>query len=131
MKFEGVIPALITPLNEDETVNTTVLTELISYLLDQGADGFYVGGATGEGIALSAKQRMILAEGSVAAAKGKSPALYISLPRISTRRSSLQSTQRASAQTEFPQFLRFSSNTMKMTFTIIISVLSRAYTFPL
>jgi N-acetylneuraminate lyase len=75
MKFEGVIPALITPLNEDETVNTTVLTELISYLLDQGADGFYVGGATGEGIALSAKQRMILAEGSVAAAKGKKPCI--------------------------------------------------------
>ena len=61
-KFEGILPALVTPLNEDETVNTAVLSDLIEYLIGKGADGFYVGGATGEGIALSAKERMILEE---------------------------------------------------------------------
>lgn len=74
-KFEGIIPALVTPLRADETVNTDVLTDLIEYLLDKNADGFYVGGATGEGIALSAEQRMILAEASIDAVKGRKPCI--------------------------------------------------------
>ena len=75
MKFEGIMPALITPLNPDETVNTTVLKELIAHLLEKGADGFYVGGATGEGIALRAEERMVLAEHAVAAAAGQKPCI--------------------------------------------------------
>lgn len=53
MKFEGIMPALITPLNEDnKTVNEKTARELIEYLLNQGADGFYVLGSTGEGLVL-------------------------------------------------------------------------------
>lgn len=74
-KFEGIIPALVTPLNYDETVNTSVLADLIEYLLSKNADGFYVGGATGEGIALSAKERMILAEASVDTVRGRKPCI--------------------------------------------------------
>jgi N-acetylneuraminate lyase len=74
-KFEGIIPALVTPLRADETVNTDVLTDVIEYLLNKNADGFYVGGATGEGIALSAEQRMILAEASIGAVKGRKPCI--------------------------------------------------------
>ena len=50
IKFTGVMPALITPLTERETVNVPVLHQLINGLLNQGANGFYIGGATGEGI---------------------------------------------------------------------------------
>lgn len=75
IKFEGIIPALVTPLNYDETVNTSVLADLIEYLLSKKADGFYVGGATGEGIALSAKERMILAEASVDTVRGRKPCI--------------------------------------------------------
>ena len=67
MKFEGIMPALVTPLNEDETINVKVLQDLIEYQLAHGADGFYVGGATGEGLALKTEQRFILAEESVKA----------------------------------------------------------------
>ena len=67
MKFTGIIPALITPLTKDEKINLPVLKELIDGLTAQGADGFYVAGATGEGISLPAEQRMILAEAAVAA----------------------------------------------------------------
>ena len=67
MKFTGIIPALITPLTKDEKINVTVLKELIDGLTSQGADGFYIAGATGEGISLPEKERMILAEASVAA----------------------------------------------------------------
>lgn len=71
MKFTGIMPAIITPLNADATVNTTVLCQFIEHLLGQGADGFYIGGATGEGIALGKEQRMILAEAAVNATKGR------------------------------------------------------------
>ena len=52
MKFQGVIPALVTPLNEDESINTGVLDQLIEHLINKGADGFYIGGATGEGLTI-------------------------------------------------------------------------------
>ena len=74
-KFKGVIPALVTPLNADETVNTKVLCELIDFLYAKGADGFYIGGATGEGLALKTEERMILAEEAVKKIARKCPAI--------------------------------------------------------
>ena len=71
MKFEGIMPALVTPLNSDETINTQALDKLMSYLLTKGADGFYVGGATGEGIALKTENRAVLAEAAVKSSGGK------------------------------------------------------------
>ena len=52
MKFTGVMPALITPLTDEGKLNRDVLERLIEDLIAQGADGFYIGGATGEGIIL-------------------------------------------------------------------------------
>ena len=62
MKFTGIMPALITPLNADETLNAACLAQILEAQLAQGADGFYVAGATGEGIALSADVRRHLAQ---------------------------------------------------------------------
>lgn len=64
-RFTGIMPALVTPLNKDETLNTAVLRQLLTKLLDEGSDGFYIGGATGEGIALSREVREELAAESV------------------------------------------------------------------
>ncbi len=75
MKFKGIMPALVTPLNADETINVKVLRELINFFLQKGADGFYVGGATGEGLALKTEERMILAQEAVNATKGRKPCI--------------------------------------------------------
>ena len=75
MKFQGIIPALVTPLNADETINTGVLKNLIDYLLTKDADGFYVGGATGEGIALKTENRIVLAEAAIDAVGGRKPCI--------------------------------------------------------
>ena len=40
MKFCGIMPALVTPLDKDERINVPVLHSLINYLLSEGADGF-------------------------------------------------------------------------------------------
>ena len=97
MKFRGVIPALITPLNADETVNVEVLKKLVADFVDKGADGFYIAGATGEGISLSAKQRMILAEESISAAQGKPCIIHIAATDFSDAIELARHAERAGA----------------------------------
>ena len=75
MKFEGIMPALVTPLDKDERINVPVLHSLINYHIEKGADGFYVGGATGEGLALRLSERRILAEESIKAIGKKCPCI--------------------------------------------------------
>ncbi len=75
MKFTGIIPALVTPLTEEERINIPALEQLMKWLLSQGADGFYVAGATGEGLALRPEERRHLAEESVRIADGSVPCI--------------------------------------------------------
>ncbi|MBQ3126461.1 MAG: dihydrodipicolinate synthase family protein [Clostridia bacterium] len=75
IKFTGVMPALVTPLTEREEVNVPVLHQLINAQIAQGADGFYIGGATGEGIALRQDVRECLATEAVKAIAGRKPAI--------------------------------------------------------
>ena len=74
-RFQGVMPALVTPLREDETLNVPVLRQLLDRLLAQGADGFYIGGATGEGIALPREVRESLTEEAIGHVKGRKPCI--------------------------------------------------------
>ncbi len=75
MKFKGIMPALVTPLNNDESVNVQALNKLIEFLIGKDADGFYVGGATGEGIALKTEERMVLAESAIKAVNRRKPCI--------------------------------------------------------
>ena len=75
MKFRGIIPAVVTPLHENETVNVEVLRQLLEHLINKNADGFYIGGATGEGSALKTEERMVLAEEAVAAVNHRKPCI--------------------------------------------------------
>lgn len=73
-KFTGIMPALVTPLGEDNrTVNEKSTRELVEYLLGQGADGFYIVGSTGEGLVLEESERMRLCEIVVDQVKGRKP----------------------------------------------------------
>lgn len=72
--FTGIMPALITPLNDDgKTVNEKSTREFIEFLLGQGADGFYITGSTGEGLVLEEEERMRLCEIAVDQVKGRKP----------------------------------------------------------
>lgn len=75
MKFTGVMPALITPLTEDGKLNREVLEKLIEDLIAQGADGFYIGGATGEGIILDADVHKELTTESIKIINGRVPSI--------------------------------------------------------
>lgn len=75
MKFRGIMPALVSPLNTDETVNLSVLRQLVEHFLKKGANGFYLAGATGEGLALNPNERRKLAECAVEAVGGRVPCI--------------------------------------------------------
>lgn len=69
--FTGVLSALATPLRENGDIEEDTARRLIRWQLDCGMDGFYVCGATGEGIVLKPSARKRLAEIAVAEAKGR------------------------------------------------------------
>lgn len=75
MKFKGVMPALVSPIDANEKINVPVLNKLLEDLLAKGADGFYLCGATGEGIAIDPEQRMVLAEEAIKTVDGRKPCI--------------------------------------------------------
>ena len=75
MKFTGVMPALITPLTDEGKLNRDVLERLIEDLIAQGADGFYIGGATGGGIILDVDVHKELTTESIKIVNGRVPCI--------------------------------------------------------
>jgi N-acetylneuraminate lyase len=63
--FDGIFPALLTPLNEDKTVNVGALERLLDRVYSHGVDGVYLAGSTGEGLLLGASERQKLVEAAV------------------------------------------------------------------
>ena len=63
--FQGVFPALIPPLTKEEKLNVSALETLLQFEMEKGADGFYIGGATGEGLLLDIPERKKLCEKSI------------------------------------------------------------------
>jgi len=60
--IKGVIPALVTPFNEDESFSEEKTRNLVEYLIDMGVDGFYLTGSTGEGFLMDAEERKKVVE---------------------------------------------------------------------
>ncbi len=70
-KFKGLFAALLTPFNEDSSINFDSLEKLVEFNIQNGIDGFYVGGSTGEGLLLSTEERMQVFECVKNANKGR------------------------------------------------------------
>ena len=51
--FKGIMPAMITPIFEDGTLNRAAAEKIMAHEMKSGIRGFYVNGATGEGLFLS------------------------------------------------------------------------------
>ena len=60
--FKGIMPALITPFNENGSVKQKTVQQLTDWHLSAGVQGFYICGTTGEGPVLKAGTRMEMAE---------------------------------------------------------------------
>src|SRR5699024_10081252 len=56
-KFEGVYPVLITPMNEDYSVNYEGMKENVQHFLDQKVAGIIIVGSTGEFASLDDEEK--------------------------------------------------------------------------
>lgn len=69
--FSGIMPALITPFDDNGTLMEAAARSIIEHELRMGVNGFYINGATGEGLYLPERTRMQLAETAVDMCRGK------------------------------------------------------------
>lgn len=60
--FEGVYPALITPMDSNGELNENAFRQLIEFNIQAGVHGFWVAGGTGESIFLTDEENMRIAE---------------------------------------------------------------------
>ena len=56
-QFQKIWSALITPTNEDESVNYEALERIVELQIQDGAEGFYGCGSSGEGLLLTLEER--------------------------------------------------------------------------
>jgi N-acetylneuraminate lyase len=70
-KFAGILSALVTPYHDDGRFNAGIVPQLIDFELDQGIDGFYVGGSTGEAFLQTREEREDILRVVAKAAKGR------------------------------------------------------------
>lgn len=70
-KLTGLIAAPHTPFSADGSVNYPVIDQIAAHLIQQGVNGAYVCGTTGEGIHCSVEERKKIAERWVSASAGK------------------------------------------------------------
>lgn len=82
-EIKGIIPAILTPMNPDESVNLDVLREQIERLLAGGVHGVFPFGTNGEGYILSKREKCEILEAVVDQVKGRVP-VYAGAGCIST-----------------------------------------------
>lgn len=73
--IKGILPAFVTPLKADNTINHEATRRLLDMQLAQGADGFYICGATGEGLVMQPEARTDMARTVVQHLAGRVPCI--------------------------------------------------------
>ena len=70
-KYQGIIPAFYACYDAEGAINPAAVREMTRWFIDQGVQGLYVGGSSGECIYQSKEDRKITLENVMAEAKGK------------------------------------------------------------
>jgi N-acetylneuraminate lyase len=70
-KYEGIIPALYACYDDNGAVSLERTKALTQWFIEQGVNGLYVGGSSGECIYQSVAERKLVLENVMAEAKGK------------------------------------------------------------
>ena len=73
--LSGIIPPLVTPLKDNETLDTESLENLIEHLIAGGVHGLFILGTTGEEQSLSYRLRQEMIEQSARINRGRLPLL--------------------------------------------------------
>ncbi|MCP4454923.1 MAG: N-acetylneuraminate lyase [Planctomycetes bacterium] len=75
MKIEGLVAATFSPMNQDGSLNPSVVPGVVEHLIADGVAGLYVCGSTGEGPLMSSSERRQVAEAYISAVNGRIPVI--------------------------------------------------------
>ena len=84
VKIQGIIPPILTPMFEDESINEQELRHQVNRMIDAKAHGVFPLGTNGEGYALTAAEKRRGLEVVVDEARGRVP-VYAGTGCVSTR----------------------------------------------
>lgn len=85
MKYPiGIMPALVTPLDENEKLNVESFKGIIEYVLDAGVHGLFVLGSTGESYAFGLDEKVEIIKAALEINNGRVP-VYVGVGGITTR----------------------------------------------
>lgn len=83
-QITGVIPALVTPFDENENFDEKRMRNLTNWLIDKKVNGFYLTGSTGEGFLMTPEERKRCVEVVIDEVKGRVPVI-VHVGAISTK----------------------------------------------
>jgi len=86
LKVQGIIPALVTPMNEDGTVSEKGLRVVIDHVIDGGIHGIFILGSQGESFALTLEEKTSVIKASIQISAGRVP-VYVGTGMITTAQS--------------------------------------------
>lgn len=85
MRLRGILPAVVTPFNEELEFDEAAFASLLDHVYGAGVDGIYVGGQTGEGLLQNSEQRKRIAEAAVRhSPSGKHIIVHVGAPATAT-----------------------------------------------
>lgn len=73
--FKGSAVALVTPMNEDYSINYNEMGRLLDFQLENGTDAIVVAGTTGESATLTDDEQLQLIEFCVKKVRGRIPVI--------------------------------------------------------
>lgn len=73
--LHNIVPACITPFNDDYSVNYAMVETLVNHYIDAGVGGLFVNGSSAEFLTLTDDERKKLAEAYMNAAAGRVPVI--------------------------------------------------------
>lgn len=90
IEIKGIIPPIITPMNQDETIHEQELRNQVNRLIKAGIHGIFPCGTNGEGYALEEKEKFRVLEIVIEETRGRIP-VYAGTGCITTKETIRQS----------------------------------------
>jgi len=84
LTVEGIIPAMVTPLGEDEELDEEGMRQLINFLIEAGVHGVFVCGSQGESYALKEDEKKLTIRTCIDEVNGRVP-VYAGTGATTTR----------------------------------------------
>ena len=73
VEIKGIIPPILTPMNDDESINVAELRNQVDRMIEGGVHALFPFGTNGEGYILNAKEKQLVLETVIEQCNGRVP----------------------------------------------------------